>query len=146
MADHPVAGGAATFKPGGGLQVRAADGRFSLRVSLWGQFRLTANHNQLPAMGAANPSASLEIARARLIVAGEMFSKHIHYLAHLMFAPKDLGLKDGIPTRAPIFVWFTSYTRWQNNNMACSSQPAPLPEHSPALRHASTTSGFDLLR
>ncbi len=117
MADHPVAGGAATFKPGGGLQVRAADGRFSLRVSLWGQFRLTANHNQLPAMGAANPSASLEIARARLIVAGEMFSKHIHYLAHLMFAPKDLGLKDGIPTRAPIFVWFTSYTRWQNANL-----------------------------
>lgn len=117
MTDHPISGGAATFKPGGGLQVRSADGRFSLRVSLWAQLRLTANHNQIPAMGLANPSAGLEITRARLIVAGEMFSKDIHYLAHLMFAPKDLGFKDGVATRAPVFLWFTSYTRLKHANL-----------------------------
>lgn len=117
MADHPIAGGAATFKPGGGLQVRSADGRFSLRLNLWAQLRFTATRNQTPAMGAANPSAGLEFVRARLIVSGEMFSRHIHYLAHLMFAPKELGFKDGAATRAPLFVWLTSYTRLKNANL-----------------------------
>lgn len=117
MTDQPVVGGAATFKPGAGLQVRSADGRFSLRVSLWSQLRATTHHNQIPASGAANPSTALEITRARLIVAGEVFSKDIHYLAHLMFAPKDLGFKDGTATRAPIFLWFTSYTRLKNANL-----------------------------
>ncbi len=117
MAEHPIAGGKATFKPGAGLQVSSADGRFSLRVTLWSQLRFTGNHNQTPTMGAPNPSAGLEFTRARLIFAGNMFSKDLQYVAHLMFSPKDLGFKDGAATRAPIFLWYTAFTRLKNANL-----------------------------
>lgn len=118
MADRPLgASGRVTFKPGAGILISTADERFSLKISGWAQLRLTVNHNQNPAPGAPNPSGTLEFNRARLILTGNMGSKHIHYMAHLMFAPKDLGWKDGAATRPPIFVWYTAYTRFKNANL-----------------------------
>jgi hypothetical protein len=136
MSDHPLAGGKVVFKPGAGVLLSTADERFSLRINAWAQLRLTVNHNQQPAAGAPNPTSVLELNRARLILTGNVFSKHIHYMAHLMFAPKDLGFKDGVPTRSPIFMWYTSYTRFKNANLQAGfffvpharqrMQPAPL--------------------
>ena len=114
MAERPLAGGKIAFKPGSGVAIGTADGRWSLRVSAWAQLRLTVDHQQRPASGAANPSAALEFNRARLVVAGNAFTKHVQYMVHLMFAPKDLGFKDGVATRAPIFMWYTTYTRLKN--------------------------------
>lgn len=117
MADRPLIAGAATFKPGAGLLLSTADERFSLRVNVWAQLRLTVNHDQFPATGAPDPTTTLEFNRARAIFAGNIFSKNIHYLAHLMFAPKDLGFKDGVATRPPIFLWYVSNTRFKHANL-----------------------------
>jgi phosphate-selective porin OprO/OprP len=67
--------------------------------------------DQMSPTGAPLATTSLELRRARLVLWGHMFTPHLKYYAHLMFAPKDLGFKDGVPTRAPIFQWYTAVTR-----------------------------------
>lgn len=112
MAERPF--GRATYRPGGGLTVRSQDGRFALGVSMWAQLQFAAKHDPMPAAGAPPTSATLELRRARLVLQGHAFSPHLKFYAHLMFSPKDLGFKDGVPTRAPIFQWYTTVTRLKN--------------------------------
>ena len=115
MAERPF--GRATYRPGGGLTLRSQDGRFALGLNMWAQLLLTGRGEQTPAAGAPARTASLELRRARVILQGHVFSPHVKYYAHLMFAPKDLGFKDGVAHRAPIFQWYTSFTRLAHANL-----------------------------
>ena len=96
MAERPL--GRATYRPGGGATLKSQDGRFAIGVSLWAQLLLTGRQDQTPAAGAANPTLTLELRRARLVLQGHVFTPHLKYYAHLMFSPKDLGFKDGVRT------------------------------------------------
>lgn len=136
MKSRPLVNGKIVFTPGSGLTISTDDKRFSLKLSAWAQLRLTVNHNQSPPIDTPNPTITLEFNRARLLFAGNVFSQDIHYMLHLMFAPKDLGFKNGVATRPPIFMWYTSYTRLKNANIQAGfffvpharqrMQPAPL--------------------
>ncbi len=112
MAERPF--GRATYRPGNGLTLRSQDDRFAISVSTWGQLQLSAKHDQTPAAGAPATGVTLEIRRARLVIQGHAFTPHFKYYAHLMFSPKDLGFKDGVPHRAPVFQWYTSVTRFKH--------------------------------
>lgn len=109
LRDRPV--GRGSYRPGRGLEVTSADGRFSLNLSLWAQLLYTLGHDR----GAT--VHSLELRRARAVLSGRLFSPHVGYYAHLMFAPKDLGMRDGAPRRAPIFQWYTTFTRLRHANV-----------------------------
>ena len=116
MAERKL-GDRATYKPGGGITVRSQDGRFSLNFTLWAQLLLSEKHDEIAAAGMKEWSTTLELRRARAIVQGTVFSKNIKYYVHLMFAPKDLGFKDGAPRRVPIFQWYTIFDRFKNANV-----------------------------
>jgi phosphate-selective porin OprO/OprP len=116
MAERKL-GDRATYKPGAGITVRTPDGRFSLNFTGWAQLLLSTRRDQTPAAGASSWATSLELRRARLILQGNVFSKYIRYYVHLMFAPKDLGFKDGVPHRAPIFQWYSIFSRFSNANV-----------------------------
>lgn len=117
MAERPLGDGKAMYKPGAGVTVRSQDGRFSLNFTLWAQLLLTVKHDQTPAVGSDATWTSLELRRARAIVQGNVFSRHVRYYVHLMFAPKDLGFKDGTPRRAPIFQWYSIFDRFKHANV-----------------------------
>lgn len=112
MAERPM--GRATYKPGAGLMLRTEDDRFALGFMMWGQLLFTARRDQMNPTGASPTSASLEFRRARIVLHGHVFTPHLKYYAHLMFAPRDLGFRDGVPTRAPIFQWYTTVTRLEH--------------------------------
>ncbi len=112
MAERPL--GAGSYKPGNGVTLHSQDGRFALNFAMWAQLLFTGRHEQTPAAGAAARTASLELRRARVVLQGHVFTPHLKYYAHLMFSPKDLGFKDGAPTRAPIFQWYATLTRLAN--------------------------------
>lgn len=114
-AEVPV--GAAVYRPGRGLEVASKDGRFSLNLSLWAQILYTARRDATGPGAPPEWTQSLELRRARAVLSGKVFSPHIQYYVHLMFAPKDLGFKDGAPRKAPIFQWYTSVTRLRHLNV-----------------------------
>ncbi len=115
MRELPV--GAGTFRPGRGLEVASADGRFSLNLSLWAQILYTLRDEPAAADHPAALTNALELRRARVVLTGKLFSPHFAYHAHLMFAPRDLAVKDGIPRRAPLFQWFGAFTRLRHANI-----------------------------
>ena len=106
--------GAGRYTPGNGVTLRSQDGRFALNFAMWAQLLFTGRHEQTPGPGQSGRTASLELRRARIVLQGHVFTPRLKYYAHLMFAPKDLGLKDGAPTRAPIFQWYFTLTRLAN--------------------------------
>ena len=112
MAERPF--GRATYRPGGGLTLRSQDDRFAVSVSMWGQLQFSVKRDQTPPAGAAATGVTFEMRRARLVIQGHAFTPHFKYYVHLMFAPKDLAFKDGVPHRAPIFQWYTTVTRFKH--------------------------------
>lgn len=50
------------------------------------------------------------IRRARLQFTGHVFGKHNRYKAEFAFSPRDLGMRDGVPTQTPLLSWFTEFT------------------------------------
>ena len=115
LAPSPV--GKATYRPGRGLEVASADGRFSLNLSVWAQLLGTVRRETLAPGARPDTNLTLELRRARVVLSGKIFSPHIGYYVHLMFAPKDLAFKDGVPHRSPIFQWYTTFTRIRDLNL-----------------------------
>ncbi|MBZ5711401.1 porin [Nannocystis pusilla] len=114
-AEVPV--GRALWRPGRGIELATPNRRFTLNINMWAQLLYTARREAIPAAGMEPWSNSLEFRRARLILSGNIFTPHVGYYVHLMFAPKDLGFKDGTPRRAPIFQWYTTWTRYRHVNL-----------------------------
>jgi phosphate-selective porin OprO/OprP len=115
VAEIPV--GKGVYRPGKGLSIASADGRFSLNFSAWAQLLYTVRHEAVPAADLGPTTQSLELRRARIVLSGNLFSPHVGYYVHLMFAPKDLGFQGGTPRRAPIFQWYTTFTRFRHANV-----------------------------
>ncbi len=105
MAKQPLDGEGAHFKPGTGLVLKSKDGRFSIAPRLRVQFRYTLeNDNEASEVG-----HSFQVRRARLQFKGNVFGKHNKYKVEFAFSPRDLGFKDGNPTKTPILTWYTEF-------------------------------------
>jgi phosphate-selective porin OprO and OprP len=83
----------AKFKPGKGLDIKSADGNFSLNIKLKGQ--LQAEISQSDAEGAKLRTYFL-VRRMRLALAGALFSKDIKYKLEFSFAGQELGGRPGV--------------------------------------------------
>lgn len=117
VAERPLGAGKAVWRPGRGVEVATADGRFSLNLNLWAQLLYTARYEDVGPVGGEPATQSLELRRGRAVLSGKLFSPNVGYYVHLMFSPKDLGFKDGTPRRAPIFQWYTTWTRFRHANL-----------------------------
>jgi hypothetical protein len=83
------------FQPGKGLTMSSKNGKYS--ISIGGRVQLLyALDNDRDAEPDVKPvTHSLQLRRARLVFAGNVFGKHNKYKLELSFSPKDIDLNDG---------------------------------------------------
>jgi len=103
FAKHPVDGRKSTYKPGTGLHIESADGRFAIATRVRAQLRYQVG------FGDGDPEHVLQIRRARLQFKGHAFNKHNKYKIELAFSPRDLSMKDGVPGRTPLLTWYMEF-------------------------------------
>lgn len=102
---HPVARGEVAFRPGSGLVVESADGRFSLVFRSRAQMLYTLEHD--PSRSGRELQHGLQIRRARLTFRGHTFSRHVSYNSESAVAPSDVGLNpEADELRAPLLDWY----------------------------------------
>jgi hypothetical protein len=82
------------FKPGKGLDIKSADGNWSLNIRQKGQF---LDETQFPGLEGAKDRSHFILRRLRLALGGTVFSKNIKYKLEFSFAGQELG-------RAPVAV------------------------------------------
>ena len=112
LAPASAAGGALTFTPGKGVKVASDDGRYSLALSLRTGF-LYSGRRAPPAPYDHN----FEIRRVRLVLSGNVFSKHVHYFVQLALAPRELDLADGVVRTSPMLDAYARITRLRDLNL-----------------------------
>lgn len=122
LADAPVAGGKARWRPGVGLEVGSADGRFSLQFNALAQLQAIVRHTS----GAADSGdLDLTLRRARLVFGGNLFAPHFKYKIQLTAAPIELGWKDGVIRRAPILDWYFTLDRLRDATLQVGQYKVP---------------------
>lgn len=112
VSPHPVDFGKAQYKPGKGLEIESADGRFGLQTRIRAQMRYEL-HNDREATDDGTVEQelghTLGLRRARLQFAGHAFNEHNRFKTELAFSPKDLSFKDGTPHRTPLLTWYFEF-------------------------------------
>ncbi|HEX8441958.1 porin [Archangium sp.] len=83
----------ARWRPGKGLEINSADGRFRLVTRLRGQFLYQAD-DTFAGEGERELTHGFQIRRARVSFSGFMFGEHNNFKMELAFSPRDLGFTD----------------------------------------------------
>jgi phosphate-selective porin OprO/OprP len=131
MAEAPIAGGKGSFKPGQGVGVASADGRFSINFNAFAQLQASLVHQAAsPITAGGLPSGprndfALQLRRARMVVFGNLFSPHIKYRIQLTFAPAELLFRDGVPHRSPILDWFFTFDKFRDATLVVGQYKVP---------------------
>jgi len=102
----------AIYRPGKGLQFNSRDGRFSTVIRPRAMWLYTAQKSP-----GDDAQQSLVLRRARLQFAGNMWGKHYKYKAEFAFSARDLGFKDGHPTKTPVLSWLIDFTHIRDLNV-----------------------------
>lgn len=132
MAEDPItADGRTKWRPGVGLEVASASGRFSLAFNAFMQLQASVLHvpgqpgtDQGPGP-AEHTDLTLQFRRARVWLSGNVFTKNIKYRIALTFAPAELGFKDGVPHRSPILDWFFTFDRLRDFTLVVGQYKVP---------------------
>jgi len=103
LAKHPVDGTKSTYKPGTGLHIESADGKFAIATRLRAQLRYQVG------FGDGEPEHVFQIRRARVQFKGHVFGTHNKYKIELAFSPRDLSMKNGVPGRTPLLTWYMEF-------------------------------------
>lgn len=118
-AKHPVDGSKSTYKPGTGLIIESADGRFSIGTRLRAQLRYhLAVENGLP-------EHVFQIRRARLQFKGHIFHEKNKYKIEFAFSPRDLSVKDGVPHRTPLLSWYFEFAHLRDATVRVGQYKIP---------------------
>ena len=131
MAEAPVDGSKAKWRPGIGIEVSSADKRFSLQFNAFAQLQAIVRHtDEVPAVGmnpavASHSDFNLVFRRARLIFGGNLFSPNIKYKIQLTASPIELGYKDGKITRSPILDWYFTFDRLRDATFQVGQYKVP---------------------
>lgn len=131
MAESPVDGSKARWRPGIGLEVSSADKRFSLQFNAFVQMQAIAHHT--PAIAATADTAAkdavndfdLVMRRARLIFGGNLFTPNIKYKIQLTASPIELGWKNGTIQRSPILDWYFTFDRLRDATFQVGQYKVP---------------------
>ncbi len=110
----PKTAATAEFKPGKGLDIRSTDGDFRLKLKLFGHLLYTATGGDGPTAkgktrGTDDWMQSMTMRRIWLYMSGNVFGKHNKYKLQLGFSPKDMGYKDGAPTKGPVMDYYFTF-------------------------------------
>lgn len=131
MAEAPLKDNIGTFKPGTGLVVASADGRFSLQFNAFGQVQTSILHvpDQPATMSAAavpgHTDLNVQLRRARFTLTGNMFTPNIKYRVQFSFAPAEMLFKDGVPHRSPLLDWFFTFDRFRDATLVVGQYKVP---------------------
>jgi len=121
-ADAPLDGGKARWRPGTGLEVRSADGRFSLQFGVLAQLQAVVRRDPGPP---DHGELELTLRRARLVFGGNLFAPHFRYKIQLTAAPIELGWKDGKVQRSPILDWYFTLDRVRDATLVVGQYKVP---------------------
>lgn len=130
LAEEPL-GGTARWRPGVGVEVASANGRFSLAFNAFVQMqamvrRMPGQPASLESPGTdASTDLTLQFRRARVWVGGNVFTRHIKYKIQLTVAPAELGFKDGVPHRSPILDWYFTFDRFRDFTLVVGQYKVP---------------------
>jgi phosphate-selective porin OprO/OprP len=102
------------FVPGKGLEIKSADGRFALAMSLRFGFFYSLRHTphqpdaatQLPRI-----ENNLEIRRFRTVFHGNLFGAHNKYFLQLALAPREIDVRDGVVRGSPVYDAYMQFER-----------------------------------
>lgn len=108
-----------SFKPGRGFELATADGRYALTIRARVQVRYDLEHPNAPGRPVEH---LIQVRRARLQLAGNVFGQHNHYYVQFGFSPRDMlrGLPDDSPALryVPVrdarleFTYLRDFTIW----------------------------------
>lgn len=110
MDEHPVDPADITFVPGKGLRVTSADGRFRLETRARVQIAWEVRREAVEGWG-----QEARLRRARLQLAGHMFSEDTRFKFELAVSPNDLGVRnnleasDGLPRASPLLDFYIDF-------------------------------------
>jgi phosphate-selective porin OprO and OprP len=119
-AEGPLRSAASRWRPGTGLEVTSADGRYSLQFGLLTQLMAMAVN---PPAGA--PTLDLVFRRARIIFGGNVFTPHILYKVQLTASPVELGWQGGVIRRSPILDWYFTFDRRRDATVVVGQYKVP---------------------
>ena len=110
------------FVPGKGLEIKSADGRFALAMSLRFGFLYSLRHTPpQPEGGAAAPlplyDNNLEIRRFRAVFHGNLFGAHNKYFLQLALAPRELDVRDGVVHGSPVYDAYLQFEKLRDLNL-----------------------------
>jgi phosphate-selective porin OprO/OprP len=131
LAEAPVDGGKARWRPGVGLEVSSADKRFSIQFNLLAQLLATVRHTPAIPMSATAAGSdavtdfSLQFRRARLVLGGNLFTPNIKYKVQLTASPTELGWHNGAITRSPILDWYFTFDRLRDATFRVGQYKVP---------------------
>ncbi len=131
MAESPVDGSKAKWRPGIGIEVTSADKRFSLQFNAFAQLQAIAHHTPAIAATATAPAKDavndfdLVLRRARLVFGGNLFSPNIKYKIQLTASPIELGWKNGTIQRAPILDWYFTFDKLRDATFQVGQYKVP---------------------
>ncbi len=112
----------AEFKPGNGLELSSQDGRFKMVPRFRVQFRTEVeaeSTNEDPA------NTTFMLRRARLQFKGNLFGKYNKYKVEFAFSPRDLGFKDGRPTKTPVLTWYAQFAQLRDLQLRVGQYKVP---------------------
>lgn len=119
-AEAPLDASKTKWRPGTGLEVKSADGRYSLQFGLLGQLQASLVH--APGQDVA---ADLVFRRARIILGGNIFAPHILYKVQLTASPVELGWRSGTITRSPILDFYFTFDRLRDATFVVGQYKVP---------------------
>ncbi|WAS95982.1 porin [Nannocystis punicea] len=112
LAPAPVGDGPLKFTPGKGLEVKSKDGRYALSLSLRTGFLYSGRRQ-----AGAPYDHAFEIRRLRLVLSGNVFSKHLKYFVQLALAPRELNFVDGVARSGPLLDNYVVFDRLRDANL-----------------------------
>ena len=119
-AEAPLDAAKTKWRPGTGLEVKSADGRYSLQFGLFGQLLVPLVH----APG-KDLTADVTFRRARIILGGNIFSPHLLYKIQLTASPVELGWKNGAIGRSPILDFYFTFDRLRDATFVVGQYKVP---------------------
>jgi hypothetical protein len=123
MSQREVAPGGISFKPGEGLNIASADHDFSIGFG----FRFQLLYTLLADDPNASPPAvdqSVQVRRARLQVAGNVFGKHNKYRLELAVSPSDVDY-DKTTTTSPLLEAYTEFDQLRDLTLRAGQYKVP---------------------
>lgn len=108
-----------TFSPGKGLKISSKDDRFALSLGLRTGLLYSLRHQP------AETSHALDLRRLRLLLFGNLFGRHNTFYVQMAFAPRELGLRDGVIHDSPVLDTYLRFTRLRDATFTVGQYRVP---------------------